>query len=365
MIQAYQTVSDNIEPTRLHRPDLRLSQREKLILRLIIHNFILTAEPMGSRSLVRRFSLKMSAATARNVMADLEAIGLLTHPHTSAGRIPTDLGYRFYVDEMMQVEELPEEMRKSIQEQIKPLSPEVDILLDRISSMVAEVSSMLSVIVAPDMTSGVLEKIEMIRVANDRIMVVIIVSSGLVRTINLELISEISDGDIYDAAQLINQKLAGLRLTDIPNSIIHRLSGDHRSSNSIIRLFLDFPEKIFTNESTSKMHIGGTRHVLKQPEYQSPDKIKGIIELVEDRDIIVHLFKERQPGVMVTIGQENQGMQFKDFSVISSTYRIGDASGSLGIIGPTRMNYSKLVSLVGYASQLVSEKVSCEKKKDI
>lgn len=361
MLQAYTTTSDSDQLSMVHKPDIRLTQREKLILRLIVHNFILNAEPMGSRSLVRRFNLNMSSATVRNVMADLEAIGLLTHTHTSAGRIPTDLGYRFYVDEMMHVEELPEEVRQSLNDQIKPLSPEVDTLLDQISSMVAEVSSMLSVIVAPDLTSGELEKIEMIRVSTDRIMVVIVVSSGLVRTINLELTTDISDTDIFDASQLINQKLTGVRLADIPRNIARRLSGDQRTSNSLVRLFLDFPEKIFTNETVSKMHIGGTRHVLKQPEYQSPEKIKGIIELVEDRDIIVHLFKERPPGVMVTIGQENEGMQFKDFSVISSTYRIGEARGSLGIIGPTRMNYSKLVSLVGYASQLVSERISNEK----
>ena len=361
MLEALTSPSDNSQPSRVQKPDILLSQREKLILRLIVHNFILTAEPVGSRTIVRRFNLNMSSATVRNVMADLEAIGLLTHPHTSAGRIPTDLGYRFYVDEMMQVEELSEEIRRSIRDQIKPLAPEVDTLLDQISSMIAEVSSMLSVIVAPDLTTGELEKIELIRVASGRIMVVIVVSSGLVRTINLELNSEISDGDIFDASQLINQKLVGLRLVDIPRNIARRLSGNYPTCNSLVRLFLDFPKKIFTNEPVSKMHIGGTRHVLKQPEYQSPDKIKGIIELIEDRDIIVHLLKERPPGVMVTIGQENEGMQLKDFSVITSTYRIGNAHGSLGIIGPTRMNYSKLVSLVEYASQLVSERASNDK----
>jgi len=123
-------------------------------------------------------------------------------------------------------------------------------------------------------------------------------------------------------------------------------------------LFLDFPEKIFGIEPGKEMHIGSARPLLEQPEYSSPDQFKGIIELIEDRDIIVHLLKDRSQGVSVTIGEENKRERLKDFSVITSTYRIGDELGTLGIIGPTRMNYSRLVALVDYTARMVSRQAT-------
>lgn len=336
--------------------DLNLNEREKLILRCIVHNFILTVNPVGSRVLARRYALGLSPASVRNTMADLEEMGLLTHPHTSAGRIPTDFGYRIYVDYIMQAEELTDDDRQSIDHAIKPISAEVDSILEKVTELLSEVSRLLSVITAPDLSSGILDKIEMVRVSSERIMLIVVVKSGMVRTINLEMKSIISDAEITYTSRFINQRLSGLRLTEIPALIEQRLSGDKISRNAIVRLFLDFPEKIFTYEPIHDMHISGTRLVLDQPEYRTPEKLKGIIELIEDRNVVVHLLKDRSPGVTVTIGDENTGEQLKDFSVITSTYRIGDHQGTLGIIGPTRMNYSKLVSLVDYTSRLVSER---------
>jgi len=349
------TISDTEHRSgRLH--GFILNQRERLILRYVVHNYILTADPVGSRTLARRYKIELSPATIRNTMADLEDMGVLTHTHTSAGRIPTDLGYRLYVDHLMEAEELSDEVRDTISSQIDSLSTEVTEVLDNVSELLSEVSRLLSVIMAPNVSVGELEKIEIIRVAGERIMVVIVVRSGLVRTINLEMKSNISEAEIADASYFINQRLSGLRLLDIPVNIRRRLSGDKRCRNAIVRLFLEFPEKIFTDRTESKMHIGSTRYVLDQPEYQAPDNFKGIIELIEDRDVIVHLLRDRQTGVSVTIGKENIGEQLKNMSVITSTYRVGNHIGTLGIIGPTRMNYSRLVSLVDYTSHLVTER---------
>jgi len=363
IVSTMEIKGNNMDKQMVHSPQLqlgavKLSERERLILRSIVHNYILSADPVGSRTLARRYNIGLSPATIRNTMADLEEMGLLTHPHTSAGRIPTDLGYRIYVDGLMQVEGLSEEVQRSIRQQFNRVSPEVSGVLDDVSELLAEVSRLLAVIMAPDLSSGVLDKVELIRVASGRIMVVVVVDSALVRTIILEMNSTITDQEIADATTIVNQRLSGLRLTDIPAHIGKRLAGESCSRNAIVRLFLDFPERIFAEEPRSGMHIGGTRHVLEQPEYSSPQKLKGIIELIEDRDIIVHLLKDRSSGVTVTIGEENVGERLRDFSVITSTYRMGGNYGTLGIIGPTRMNYSRLVALVGYTAQLVSERVA-------
>ena len=357
-----ETLQPDINHKRIHRHKLaeriRLTDRERTILRSIIHYYILTAEPVGSRSLARRFRIGLSPATIRNSMADLEDMGLLTHPHISAGRIPTDLGYRIYVDDLMHVEELSDEVRQSIHAHLESISPEIDQIMDNVSELLSDASRMLAIILAPDLSTGVLDKVELIRVAAGRIMVVVVISSGLVRTILLELNSEITDDEIVDASNLINQRLAGMRLSDIPGEISSRLTDEQCKRNTVVRMFLDFPGKIFAPEPVKEMHIGSPRQLLEHPEYSTPDKLRGIIELIEDRDIIVHLLKDRSEGVSVTIGEENIRERFKNLSVITSTYRTGNELGTLGIIGPTRMNYSRLVSLVDYTARLVSRRVA-------
>ncbi len=351
-------MDQNKVPQRAITKGFKLSERERLILRSIVHNFILNAEPVGSRALAKRYRIGLSPATVRNTMADLEDMGLLTHPHTSAGRIPTDLGYRIYVDDLMQVEEISDEVRRTLYNNLASISPETTEVFDRVNELLSEVSRLLAVIVAPDLSSGELDRVEIIRVASGRIMVVVVIKSGLVRTILLELNTEITDPDIIDATQLINQRLTGLRLSDIHSEIGERLANGRSRQNAIVRLFIDFPGKIFGAMPGKEMHIGSPRPLLEQPEYSTTDKMKGIIELIEDRDIIVHLLKDRSKGISVTIGEEHQGERLKDFSVITSTYRMGDELGTLGIIGPTRMNYSRLMALVDYTARVVSSRVT-------
>lgn len=340
---------------------IKLNDRERLILRSVIHHFILTADPVGSRTLEKRYRLGLSSATIRNTMADLEDLGLLTHPHTSAGRVPTDLGYRIYVDDMMKIEQLSDEICLTLSEQLQSFSSEINETLNRVSILLSEVSNMLAVITAPDLASGVLDKVEIVRVATGRIMVVVVIKSGLVRTILLEIGSDITDLEIADATHVINQRLGGMRLSNIHREIDERLTDVQCSHNAIIRLFVEFPSKIFAIDSKREMQIGSPRLLLEQPEYNSPDKLKGIIELIEDREIIVHLLKDRSQGISVTIGDENVREQLKDFSVITSTYRLGEELGTLGIIGPTRMNYSRLVSLVDYTARLVGNRIAQNK----
>ncbi len=334
----------------------KLNDRERTILRSIVHNYILTADPVGSRALARRYHLTLSPATIRNTMSDMEELGLLSHQHTSAGRVPTDLGYRRYVDDLMLVEELSDEERRVIDTTLEGSVPEANEMLGQVTTLLAEVSKLLAFIMAPDISNVTLDKVELVRVAAGRVMVVIVVSGGMVRTIMLEIASPITDAEIATAAHYINGRLAGMKLADIPRQITQRLGGDSRAANALVRLFLDFPDKIFTTDPRSDVRIGGTRQVLDQQEFRDPERVKGIIELIEDRDVIVHLMKERQPGVTVTIGDENPNEQLRGFSVITSTYRLGAASGTVGIIGPTRMNYSKLVALVEYTAKLVGEK---------
>ncbi len=351
--------SQNRTSTTLSTLGLELSVRERIILRSVVQNYIMTAAPVGSRTLTRKYNLGLSPATIRNTMSDLEDLGLLTHPHTSAGRFPTDLGYRVYVDDLMQIEGLPDEIRHTIQNKLASMSIEANDVMAKVSELLAEVTSLLTVILAPDLSTGILEKVALVRLAVGRIMVIVVINSGLVRNIQLEMDSDITDEQIASATQVINQRLGGLRLAEIPQHITARLANEGQR-NSIVRMFLDFPDKIFSGSQRESTFIGGRGNVLSQPEYSSPENLQGIIELMEDNDIFVHLLKDRatQKGISVTIGNENKDDQLKQMSVVASTYRIGDVFGSIGIIGPTRMNYARLVALVDYTSKMVGKRVS-------
>ncbi|MBM3329438.1 MAG: heat-inducible transcription repressor HrcA [Calditrichaeota bacterium] len=344
-------------PAPMAADRLQLSERERIILRHIVQHFILSADPVGSRALARRTGLSLSPASIRNVMADLEEMGLLTHPHTSAGRLPTSLGYRFYVDDLMQDEELSAAERRAIEQRIEQISPEATDILNQIGDLLGRVSRLLGVILAPDLSSGILERVEILRVAAGRLMVVVVVRAGLVRTIMLELSSPISDADIAVAVRLINERLGGMRLADIPVEAEQRLAGEGAADNAVVRLFIDFPERIFAPDPPGEVHLGPARHVFDLPEFSAPDKMRGIIELIEDRDVIVHLLRDRGEGVTVTIGDENSSGQLRDFSVITSHYLHGGSRGTLGIIGPTRMNYSRLIALVNLTARLLSERL--------
>lgn len=357
MLSSWSRESAAIKPAAAHR-NIRLNDRERMILSAIVHHYILNADPLGSRVLARRLGWAFSPATIRNIMADLEEMGLLTHPYPSAGRIPTTLGYRVYVDEVMQAEELSEEEKKMIQTQLESISPQVEDLMDQVSSLLAEASRLLGFILSPDLSAGVLEKVEMVKVAEGRIMVVIVVRSGLVRSIMLELNTPVSEEEMAQATRLVNQRLSGLRLAEIPSRVQERLRSDIGASNAIVRMIMDFPEKIFAPEQWGEIHIGPTSHIIHQPEFSQPEKIKGIIELLDNKDIIVHLVKDQREGIRITIGEENPREELKDFSIITSTYRIKDESGTLGIIGPTRMNYARLISLVNYTAQVLSRHIS-------
>lgn len=342
----------------IKRTLMSLTDREQLILASVVQNFVLTANPVGSRTLAKKFNIDLSSATIRNTMADLEDMGLLAQQHTSSGRVPTDMGYRLYVDGLMDLQELTYDEQRMITSHLENVSKETTNLYEQMGNLLSEITHLLSVISAPNIEYGTLDKIEIVRISSSRVMVVIVVSSGLIRTINLELDSNIKNHEIRIATTFINQRISGLKLTEIPKVIKQRLTGEEVSKNAIIRLFLDVPEMIFATETKPEVHYGYTRYILDQPEYNNPENLKGIIELLEDRSIIVHLLKTRSEGVTVTIGNENQSDKLKEASVITSTYRIGDVHGTLGIIGPTRMNYSRLMAITDYIAKIVSSQLN-------
>jgi heat-inducible transcriptional repressor len=339
-----------------------LSEREKSVLRYVIHQFILTANPVGSRNIAKYYDLNISPATVRNIMADLEDTGFLNHPHTSAGRIPTDKGYRFYVDSLMERPRLKSDDKKIIRSGLDNVSEEVDDVLRITSVILSNITNQLACVTYPSFSEAILEKIQIIQISSKRILVVIGVKSGMIKTITLEMDSELNAEKLYFIQQYLNEKLAGLTFTEIKKTFPERVQDIDEVHRPIIRVFLDSIDKLFANVADSERTIiTGAKNILKQPEFENHEHLQGIIELIEDKDIIVHLMaKQNVQGneVIIAIGKENIDEKLTDYSTISKKYTVGGVSGNVGIIGPKRMEYSKSIAAVLYIAELLSKVLS-------
>ncbi len=333
-----------------------LNERERTILQNIVYSFIQTAVPVGSRYIAKRRDIGLSPATVRNVMSDLEFLGYIGHPHTSAGRIPTDKGYRFYVNELMDIERLTKSDQNVITNQLKR-TIETDELLKIASKILGTISNQLSVVSSPSMTIGVFEKLELIQVSSTRLLVIISVRTGIVKTIMMEISTEIQKNKLEEVSQLLNEKLSGLTLKEIRETFQDRIREYQNEDSGLIRLFIDSVDKLFNENRAEKIHIGGTKNILSQPEFEDTKNFRSIIELMENQDIIIHVLEKNEgtsDKTKVTIGEENSIQDLKDLSLISAKYSTGDLTGTIGILGPKRMNYSKMIPLVDFVADTIS-----------
>lgn len=337
-----------------------LNEREKSILRYVIHQFILTANPVGSRNISKKYDIGLSPATIRNIMADLEDTGLLGHPHTSAGRVPTDQGYRFYVDSLMDPPKLGRAEKRTAQSSIN--SKKADDLVKATSSILSDITNQLALITYPKLSNSMLEKIQIVRLSNSRILVVVTVVPGIVKTITLELEISVQQSQLNSVQRILNQRLSGLRFSEIRASIVDRVRNfQTHELKPIIRVFLDSAEKIFNEQKNSQSVITGTKNILSKPEFEDIEHFQSIIEMVEDKDVIVHVMDKNLGGendnVSITIGAESKDKKFESYSLVTKEYNVGEGSGTIGIIGPKRMEYSKVAAAVEYVAKLLSKEL--------
>lgn len=339
--------------------EFSLTPREKSILQSIIHLYILKASPVGSRNLSKLLEkeLKLSPATIRNVMADLEERQLICHPHTSAGRIPTDKGYRFYVDSLLQKSGLTETEIQAVRDSITASTTET-VLRDA-SRILGMLSHYLGVVEIPLVTNLIVIKLELIRLSANHFLVVLALDSNIIRTITLEAELEEDLRYLEDISRLINERISGKPLRYLKENFKEMLSDTNLYQTPLLRLFFDSADKIFElHPATERIHFAGTQNLIAHPEFDDLEKVRGVIELVENEDIIIHILESgefSEIGTKVLIGSEMQNRLLDDYALVASNYKIGSANGTIGLIGPKRMNYAKMMALVKHVSELISE----------
>ena len=334
-----------------------LSEREFRVLEAVIQTYIVTAEPAGSQTIAKRFGLGVSPATIRSTMSDLEEKGYLFHPHTSAGRIPTDRAYRWYVDNLLQHAPPSDREQETLRSELPGSHSPVEEILRRAAQLLGVLTQELGVAVAPTLRTLLLERLELIQVATDRLLLVLKLRSGVVRTIFMQVPGTMPDEVVQRVAQTLNERLAGLTLEEIGGSLAERLrdAEEAQPGRDLVNIFIAEGEEFFALPTAPQEVVLGSSEMLAgQPEFAADGKIRDLLQITERRDLLRQaLDVRRQQGLTVTIGAEHTDPRLGEFTLVTSRYRAGELSGVIGVLGPTRMPYDKIVGLVDHTSRLV------------
>ena len=340
----------------------QLTERERRVLEAVIQSYVETAEPAGSRMISRRFGLGVSPATVRNTMSDLEAKGYLYHPHTSAGRVPTDLAYRVYVDSLMRLSPLQDEARGRILEQLQSGGTAIESILRRAAQMLGVLTQELGVAVGPRLEEASLERLELVRLSSERILMVLRLTGGAVHSIFVEVPGEIAEKALAEVAHVLNERLAGLSLREIRTTLSSRLrdAGAGSDARELLNIFVQEGEQIFDVAeplTESQLVLGQTSVLAEQPEFASGANLRKLLALTDRPEALGAMLRSRseQHGLTITIGTEHIEPTLADFTVVTAAYRFGTLGGVIGVIGPTRMPYEKVITLVTHTSRLISD----------
>jgi heat-inducible transcriptional repressor len=298
----------------------------------------------------------MSAATIRHIMGDLEDKGYIFQPHTSSGRVPKTPGYREYVDHLMKKTRLSGDEKEQINESILRIDSEIEDILKEATRILAHISRQLGVIVTPSIEQSIFQRLELIPLSSNRIIMILTIESGFVKTIKLEIESIISDEKLHFVSQILNERLNGLKISDIRRKFSDMVKDIQSEESGIVRMISARSDRLFDFGEDVDLYFMGTHHIVQQPDFSDVTAISSVVELLESQKIAVHLLKQipAPQSTRIQIGEEiaEEGMQ--ECSMITACYRIGKVSGVLGVIGPKRMNYSKLVSLVDFTARTIT-----------
>lgn len=332
-----------------------LSERKKRILRVIIENYIETAEPVGSKTIVESSGLDISSATIRNEMADLTELGLLEQPHTSAGRIPSSRGYRLYVNELMEEHRLTIQETERINNALHLKMAELDRVIDQAGRIVSQLTQYPAFAVSSGLSRVTVRRFDLLMVERSAFIVVVMTDSGVVRNRLIRLPTNLNETQLQLLNTLLNTSFTGLTLEDITPELMRVAQHAAGEAYGLISLVVSFSIEVLEELERRQVHTAGLSHLLEHPEYRSLDKAQTLMSyLSEDTD--ASRFPIPQDGLTkILIGPENVADALKDTSVVMASYDIGDGMrGVIGVVGPTRMDYAKITARLSYLADGLS-----------
>ena len=342
--------------------DFLLNERFREILHWVIATFIITGKPVGSRSVARRSHEQLSAATIRNIMADLEAMGYLQQPHASAGRIPTDKAYRFYVDFLIKRRDLSQRDRVMIERDLR-VDDSTEHLMARASQVLSRISKNVGIVVSPPISCVALEHIHFTKLSDNRVLVILVSRSGMVQNRVILYRDEISQPELDQASRYIVEHFKDRTLYEIRSQILKMIQQDQALYDRFMQQIITLSTKAFSEPESaidSDVYLDGASNLIKTPEFSDINKMKLLFETIEQKNRLAALLSRCIEGdtqeVRITIGAENALPGIEDCTLITSRYVVDEKThGSLGILGPTRMEYARAISLVDYVARLFGQ----------
>lgn len=330
---------------------MELDERKQRILDAIIRNYLETGEPVGSRTISKYTDLNLSSATIRNEMSDLEEMGFILQPHTSAGRIPSDQGYRYYVDRMMEREEAIQEKEKELQKKEEFLVERVDrleVLLQNMAKTLADNTNYAAMVSAPQYRNDRLKFIQLTSVDANMLLCVVVTEGKGIRNSMIQLPEPLDSEAILKLNILLNSTLAGLNLEQINLGMISEMAAQAGKQGDVVRKVVEaVGDAILQDGDELKIYTSGATNIFRYPELQDQEKARALIQTLEEKKLLTTLVNDQnqdQGGIQVYIGNETPIQSMKDCSVVTATYELEDGvTGTIGIIGPKRMDYEKVV----------------------
>lgn len=339
----------------LKQPFLALNEREREILSAVVNSYITTAEPVGSRTVVKRFGLDLSAATVRNVMADLEEHGYLQQVHTSSGRVPTDLGYRYYVDHLMQVQSLTLQEKRRLEGEFTHRVEDVDALLQHTSHLLALVTHQAGIAEAPDTGQARVQRFELVPVGENRIAVLMVDNFGTVHSMTVSLTAPADSRKVESLNNFLNSNFHGFSIGTLGDSVRTKLGELLDEQRNLAQSALEVLDLMPARQG-KRLFLEGTVQLFEQPEFQRLDQAREVFGLLEEHDRLITLLRkavtEGEGKAIFSKYEDKLGSE--GIGVVASSYSVdGEPAGLIGVLGPRRMPYSRLTSVVQYTAELV------------
>lgn len=333
---------------------LDLDERKLKILKAIIRNYLETGEPVGSRTISKYTDLNISSATIRNEMSDLEEMGYILQPHTSAGRIPSDKGYRLYVDEMMAEKEKEVVERERKAEDVKDFLiarvDKVELLLQQMARLLAANTNYATMITAPHYKKNKVKFIQLSRLEERKLLAIVVIDGNIVKNTMIDIEDEVDDETILQLNLMCNTSLNGLTIDEINLGVITRLKEQAGAHKLIVGYVLDAVAEAITVDDDLEIYTSGATNIFNYPELSNQEKAKEIINAFEEKELLSNLVNESfdkggKNAIQIYIGDETPVQTMKDCSVVTATYELEEGvQGTIGIIGPKRMDYDKVVN---------------------
>jgi len=334
---------------------MELNERTRKVLQAVIDSYIQTGSPIGSTVLAKTYNFSLSSATLRNIMAELEEMGFLTHPHTSAGRVPTDKGYRYYIDSLISFDRDTQEIQEHLEQSPVMQGSDLRHIMEEASQFLAKLSHHTGVVVAPTEPEGTLKHIEFVRLRGNQVLIIFVTNTGTVLNKLIELDEVISQHELNSFSSYLDEELERYAFTEVRQRLRERLREEKALLAGLLEQTYKASQEVREREA-EQVFIGGASQIFETPEFADVEKMRSLFRAFEDKYKLITLLDKTAAaeGIKVFIGSENPFFGMQGCSLVVGSYQAGNVVGTLGVIGPVRMQYKQVIQVVDYTSRLLS-----------